>query len=77
MLSKGGILVNDFGEVIMSICTSCKKSLNSDYNSVTPLLQNMQAIANGLFIGKLPEEFNDTTKTESALVNRVNSISRI
>jgi hypothetical protein len=66
MLSKGGIMVTDIGEVLMSICISCKKSLTSDNcNSVTP---PKYAIANGLFIGKLPEEFNDTSKTEYALV---------
>jgi hypothetical protein len=70
MLSKGGIVLDDLGEVILSICTSCKRSLTTNSSSKTP---PKYAIANGLFIGMLPLEFKDTTRTEHALLNRAQS----
>ena len=72
MLSKGGISLNDFGDVNLSICDTCKVSLKNTSNTPPKF-----AIANGLYIGVLPDEYYDTTKTEYALLNRAQSSAYI
>ena len=50
----------------MTFCSSCRRSLEAPSKLAVP---PKFAIANGNWPGELPSEFDDTTKTENALLN--------
>ncbi|ETN03636.1 hypothetical protein PPTG_15609 [Phytophthora nicotianae INRA-310] len=64
LLSKRGITVADSG-VVLQLCKACLTSLLSKKMKSPPKF----AIANGLFVGTLPECYDDLTMTELAMVN--------
>ncbi|KAI3653373.1 hypothetical protein MP228_001320 [Amoeboaphelidium protococcarum] len=74
MLSQKGIqsdLVS--GKCSLMFCTLCLNSLRNKSISCPP----QYAIANGFYIGQLPDMFNDTTRVEYAMTNRAQSSAYI
>jgi hypothetical protein len=71
MLSKEGIEVNGPNVILITFCKSCEKNIDNNSSKNPPKF----AIANGLWIGRLPEEFDDTTKTEHTMMNLAQSNS--
>ncbi|GMF32027.1 unnamed protein product [Phytophthora fragariaefolia] len=63
-LSHAGVVGNE-GEVKLKICIPCQTSL-LDKKRVNP---PKFAIANGLWMGRLPAIFEDSTLTENAMLN--------
>lgn len=64
MLSKEGIFVSE-AQVMLQICMPCRKSLSDKKRVNAPKF----AIANGLYMGRLPGEFENSTFTENAMLN--------
>ncbi|POM68742.1 Hypothetical protein PHPALM_15057 [Phytophthora palmivora] len=64
LMSRRGLCVQN-GEVIMQMCNSCCVSLSKKNGNSPPKF----AVANGLYIGSLPDKFDDSTMTENAMVN--------
>ncbi|GMF45960.1 unnamed protein product [Phytophthora fragariaefolia] len=64
LLSRAGVVGNE-GEVKLKICIPCQTSL-LDKKRVNP---PKFAIANGLWVGRLPAIFEDSTFTENAMLN--------
>ncbi|OWY98983.1 hypothetical protein PHMEG_00030104 [Phytophthora megakarya] len=66
LLSRNGIKHIEEREPQLQICSSCFQSLRNKRLKKCPKF----AIANGLFIGKLPDKFADTIMTKNAMLNR-------
>jgi hypothetical protein len=71
MLSKEGIHLSDSNVPLVTFCNSCLSSLKNSRDDIPPKF----AIANGLWMGRLSEIFDDTTKTEHAMMNLAQSNS--
>lgn len=70
MLSKNGLCVNASNDVIITFCKSCEKNISNNSSRNPPKF----AIANGLWIGWFPPNFDDTTRTEHVMMNLAQSI---
>ncbi|OWZ07500.1 hypothetical protein PHMEG_00020100 [Phytophthora megakarya] len=64
LLSRRGILVGELS-TILQICLSCRTSLLDKQRANPPKF----AIANGLYMGSLPREFQDSTFIENSMLN--------
>ncbi|OWZ23610.1 hypothetical protein PHMEG_0001462 [Phytophthora megakarya] len=65
LFSCGGIRVKN-GVTTMKLCRPCAESLQNRRLTKCPQF----AIANGLYIGKIPDKFSDTTMTENTMLNQ-------
>ncbi|KAI3633922.1 hypothetical protein MIR68_007526 [Amoeboaphelidium protococcarum] len=75
MLSKKGLIINDdpTKEPQLIFCKPCLTSLKNKQYKNPPKF----AIANGLWIGWLPDKFTDTRRIEYAMTNRAQSSAYI
>jgi hypothetical protein len=65
LLSPRGVFKCSRGKIWLRICKPCHGSLSNTRNTSPPKF----AIANGLFFGKIPPQFEDTTPTENAMLS--------
>jgi hypothetical protein len=71
MLSHGGVRETDSNDCVITFCNSCESNIRKNSSENPPKF----AIANGLWIGRLPPDFDDATKTEHAMMNLAQSNS--
>jgi hypothetical protein len=71
MLSKEEIRLSDSNVPILTFCNSCVSSIKNNSDDIP----HRFATANGIWIGRLPAMFHDTTKTENAMMNLAQSNS--
>jgi hypothetical protein len=61
LLEPAGVFVNEQGELTLSMCRECSKSIE---NGVLPLI----SLANRLFLGQIPPELKDLTPVEESMI---------